>query len=149
MAAWSLARQDPSSVPDRWRDRVYLTLLGDLPSANAKKLEVLWTWLSSHEIPVSNLQIQSQMHFLGWMLTGPITRMRSGYFRDYFMEGFEMLRDQDYAIAVYPRLTVGPDQRYAAKVCYVVQLGAGAKPDLLPRSEQVIHRVEHERSSGD
>jgi hypothetical protein len=50
-----------------------------------------------------------------------------------------MMVDQDYAIAVYPRLTFGTGQRYASKGCYIVQLGKGQKPALIRKSDWVIH----------
>jgi hypothetical protein len=65
--------------------------------------------------------------------------MRSEFYRDYFVEGFDMMTDQDYAIAVYPRLTFGPGQRYASKGCYIVKLGKGPDPILLPVNDWVTY----------
>jgi hypothetical protein len=48
--------------------------------------------------------------------------MRDDFYRDYFFDIADMMRDQYYSIAVYPRLSFGPGQRYASKGCYVVQL---------------------------
>jgi hypothetical protein len=50
-----------------------------------------------------------------------------------------MMRDQYYAIAVYPRLSFGPGQRYASKGCYVVQVAGDDEPLLEKRSTWVIH----------
>ena len=71
------------------------------------------------------------------MLSGASRNMRSEFFREYFLEGFDMMIDQDYAIPVYPRLTFGSGQRYAAKGCYIVQLTKGDNPSLLKRSDWV------------
>ena len=60
-------------------------------------------------------------------------------YNGYFMEGFDMMIDQDYAIAVYPRLTFGPGQRYASKGCYIVQLTPGPDAELVQKSEWVVH----------
>jgi len=59
--------------------------------------------------------------------------------RDYFFDLIDMMRDQYYAIAVYPRLSFGPGQRYASKGCYVVQLSGGPEPQLEKRSGWVVH----------
>ena len=48
--------------------------------------------------------------------------MRSEFYRDYFLEGYDMMIEQTYAVAVYPRLSFGPGQRYASKGCYIAQL---------------------------
>jgi hypothetical protein len=137
--SWRLLAGDTASIPERLRDSVYLTYPRDLPADNALKRSVVQRWLKARKIPVTNLDIQARMYFLGWMLPGAISHMRSEFFRDYFIESFDMMRDQDYAIAVFPRLTFGPGQRYAAKGCYVVQLGEGKDPELIRKSEWVAH----------
>ena len=119
--SWRLLAGDSSSIPERLRDRLYLTYPRDLPADNALKLSVVQRWLKARKIP------------------GAISHIRSEFFRDYFLEGFDMMSDQDYAIAVFPRLTFGPGQRYAAKGCYIVQLGTGPEPELIRKSEWVIH----------
>jgi hypothetical protein len=79
------------------------------------------------------------MYFLGWILNASVANMRSEFYRDYFFEGFDMMRDQDYTIAVYPRLTFGQGQRYASKGGYIVQLGEGEPAKLISKSKWVAH----------
>jgi hypothetical protein len=50
----------------------------------------------------------------------------------------EMVANQESSIAVYPRLTFGPDQRYASKGCYIVQLTPGPNPEPVKRSDWVV-----------
>lgn len=137
--SWGLLEGDASAIPENMREYVYLTYPRSPPEDNLIHLDVLKRWLHIRKIPVTNLDIQSQMYFLGWMLPGAVSHMRSEFFRDYFMESFDMMRDQDYSIAVFPRLTFGPGQRYASKGCYVVQLSEGEQPKLLKKSEWVTH----------
>ena len=61
------------------------------------------------------------------------------FYRDYFLDIFDMMHDEDYTIADYPRVSFGPGQRYASKGCFVVRLGPGKTPELAPVSEWVIH----------
>lgn len=45
----------------------------------------------------------------------------------------------DLTVRDYERFSFGPGQRYVSKGCYIIQLGPGADPALLPRSEWVMH----------
>jgi hypothetical protein len=139
LASWQLLEGSMSVIADNLRDRVYFTYPRDLPQDNARSISILKRWLRIRDIPATNPDIQSQMYFLGWMLPGAISHMRSEFFRDYFMESFDMMHDQDYAIAVYPRLTFGPGQRYASKGCYIVQPGKGEQPELIKKSVWINH----------
>lgn len=104
-----------------------------------RRQDMVDRWLQARHIPIGNSAIQAQMYFLGWMLPGAIGAIRSEFYRDYFLEAFEMMRDQDYAIPLYHRLSFGPDQRYAAKGCYIARLSGDDPPRLLPVSDWVIH----------
>lgn len=137
--SWKLLNGKISFIPENLRQKLYLTYPRDLPENNARSISVLKRWLTIRKIPITNLDIQSRMYFLGWMLPGTISHIRSEFFRDYFIESFDMMHDQDYAIAVFPRLTFGPGQRYASKGCYIVQLGNKKQPELIKMSEWIIH----------
>ena len=45
----------------------------------------------------------------------------------------------DLIVRDYERLSFGPGQRFASKGCYIIQLGPGAEPELIPRSEWLEH----------
>jgi hypothetical protein len=100
---------------------------------------VVKNWLKVKGIPVSNLKIQTNSYFIGWFLSTALMMMESDYYRDFFLDGIDMMNDEVYAIANYPRLSFGQGQRYASKGCYVVRLGKGEQPALEPLSEWVIH----------
>ncbi|MEZ5476950.1 MAG: hypothetical protein R3E95_05545 [Thiolinea sp.] len=93
-----------------------------MPEEFARKSVVLKNWLTKRGISQDKLDIKAKMYFLGWMLPAAIRHMRGEFYRDYFLEGFDMMTDQTYAAAIYPRLSFGPGQRYAAKGCYIAQL---------------------------
>jgi hypothetical protein len=135
----SLLEYKFGTIPDGLRDTVYLTYPYSLPDTREKRLLSVKRWLQARNIPITDLDMQAKIYFIGWMLSGGVKNMRSEFFRDYFLEGFDMMIDQDYAIALYPRLTFGSGQRYASKGCYIVQLTRGSNPVLLQRSDWVIH----------
>lgn len=66
-----------------------------------------------------------------------LTEMKENFYRDYLLDLVAMSKDME--VPLYERLSFGPGQRYAAKGCYMVQLGAGSAPELLKRSEWVSH----------
>ena len=128
-----------SAIPDDLRDIVYFTYPRSFPEEQEGRILPIKRWLQARKIPITDLEMQAKIYFLGWMLPGAVKNMRSEFYRDYFLEGFDMMIDQDYAIAVYPRLTFGSGQRYASKGCYIVQLTKGPDTGLIKKSNWVIH----------
>lgn len=135
----SLIESEVSLIPEGVRDRVYITYPYTLPGEKEEHMAALRTWLRIKGIPATNLEIQSKMYFLGWMLPRILSGMKSEFYRDYLLEMTEMMADQSHAIAIYPRLSFGPGQRYAAKGCYIVQLAPGQGAELVKKSEWVIY----------
>jgi hypothetical protein len=118
-------------IPENIKDNIYLTHSISLPEENKQKEFIVSRWLQREGIEKTNFSIQAKMYFLGWMLPGALRHMRSEFYRDYFMERFDMMTDQNYAIAVYPRLTFASGQRYLAKGCYIVKLNPEASNNEL------------------
>lgn len=57
-------------------------------------------------------------------------------YRDHLLDVMSM--QMDLTVLDYERFSFGPGQRYVSKGCYIIQLGPGADPVLLPRSEWVV-----------
>lgn len=57
-------------------------------------------------------------------------------YRDHLLDIMSM--QMDLTVRDYERFSFGPGQRYASKGCYIIQLGPGDNPALLPRSEWVV-----------
>jgi hypothetical protein len=58
-------------------------------------------------------------------------------YRDHLLDVMSM--QMDLTVRDYERFSFGPGQRYVSKGCYIIQLGPGADPPLLQRSEWVMH----------
>ena len=71
------------------------------------------------------------------LLSQLLPEMREQFYSDYLLDLIGMVNDLD--VPLYERMSFCPGQRYASKGCYVVQLGKGSKPDLIKKSDWVIH----------
>jgi len=56
--------------------------------------------------------------------------------RDHLLDVMGM--QMDVIVRDYERFSFGPGQRFVSKGCYIIQLGPGAEPAMIPRSEWVI-----------
>ena len=127
------------SLPDPVRDFTFITHPMSFPEDEVRSRLATERWLQAKGLPITNFDIQAKMYFLGSMLAGAVKMIRDDFYRDYFFDRIDMMRDQYYSIAVYPRLSFGPGQRYASKGCYVAQLTRGPEPRLEKRSNWVVH----------
>ena len=128
-----------TSLPTTIRGFTFLTKPDSFPEEEVRSRLATESWLKAKGLPTTNFEIQAKMYFLGWTLAPMVKMMRDDFYRDYFFDIVDMMRDQYYAIAVFPRLSFGPGQRYASKGCYIVQLTGGEEPKLEKRSNWVVH----------
>lgn len=71
------------------------------------------------------------------VLERALREMKENFYRDYLLDIISMGKDLD--VPLYERMSFGPGQRYASKGCYIVQLGKGSNPELVKKSNWVIH----------
>jgi hypothetical protein len=128
-----------AEVPAQARGYAYMTYPHRLPQERKKIQMVVTEWLKQNRLPQSNIKISADIYAMGTMLTEVFMHMKRNYYRDHFLDVFDMMADQTYTVLNYPRLSFGPGQRYASKGCYIVQLTEGPNPELVPKSDWVIH----------
>jgi hypothetical protein len=138
-ASWSLAGEPLLALEEELRAITWITYPWSFAEDELRSRLATEGWLKAKGLEITNFDIQARMYFLGWTLAPMVKMMRDDFYRDYFIDKLDMMRDQYYSIAVYPRLSFGPGQRYASKGCYVVQVAGGDEPRLEKRSDWVIH----------
>ncbi len=134
------------AIPESAKDFTYITF----PFAFA--LKTIKTSMGSTIVPddtvlsvklanIPNLRstdrISSLSNTITQLVTMSLMDMGGSYYSDNFFDVMSMLADQ--ASPVFGRLSFGPGQRYASKGCYIVQLTKGSDPELLRKSDWVIH----------
>lgn len=128
-----------AALPDAVRDFALLTYPNRLPEESAGALFSVEQWLGAKKIPVTGIATSSKVFLLTRALSRVMIAMKGHFYRDYFLDLFDMLEDQTTVVAAYPVLSFGPGQRYAAKGCYVVKLTRGEQPKIIKQSDWIIY----------
>lgn len=135
------------SMPEPIREITYLTFpftftqqsVKSSMMGSVKVADDLQKTLQAHNMMVQDeaRKTTSLTNSLTRLLTMSLMDMAGNYYRDNFLDVIGMAPDQPSS--VYGRLSFGPGQRYASKGCYIVQLGKGLNPELIKKSDWVIH----------
>lgn len=133
--------QSLTGVPDPLRKQIYITwpyrlkpYVGDEEgTGQLSRLPIETTWQS-----LGARRIASRIStMLERMVATGLRDLENDLFRDHLLD--EMSMQMDRVVFDYERLSFGPGQRFTSKGCYIIQLGPGAEPELIPQSEWVIH----------
>ena len=125
------------TLPEAVRDFTYITWPYRLPQEDARYDAVLKPILRDKALDGRARRVFEEAYDTSLLQSQALIMMRGEYYRDFFFDSIGMIEDLDYPL--YERLTFGPGQRYASKGCYMVQLGKGEQPELIKRSDWVIH----------
>lgn len=132
--------QKSAQLPEPVRDRVYLTFpyrltpyLGPRDGGFDAKVPIL---TGAKEFGERRITSRTVSMLQQAVLRG-LNLLYDNLQRDHLLDVMSM--QMDLTLRDYERLSFGPGQRYVSKGCYIIQLGPGADPPLLPRSEWVTH----------
>lgn len=132
--------KETAAIAEEVRNRVYITFpyrltpyVGPKTGGYDARVPILTSArdLGSRRIASRSTDVLKQSTLLGLSL------LYDNLYRDNLLDIMSM--QMDLIVRDYERLSFGPGQRYASKGCYIIQLGPGPDPALVPRSEWVIH----------
>jgi len=135
----TLVDGDWSVLAGGLRARTLATWPRALPKEVERRVFAVNRWLKMRGIEERDFDTQAAVYFNIWMLSPTIDNLRNMYYREYMLEIMDMMTDQTTAIALYPRMSFGPGQRYASKACYVVKITGDARDAVEPVAGPVIH----------
>jgi hypothetical protein len=129
-----------ASLPEPVRDKVYITFpyrltpyVGPKTGGYDARVPIL---TSAKDFGERRIASRSRNMLQQATLQG-LNLIYDNLYRDHLLDVMSL--QMDLIVQDYERFSFGPGQRYASKGCYIIQLGPGEDPPLLPRSEWVIH----------
>lgn len=128
------------SLPDSARDKVYITYpyrltpyVGPKTGGLDARVPLLATAKDLGDRRIAARTISA----LQLSIFPSLSQLYDNLQRDNLLDIMGM--QMDLVVKDYERLSFGPGQRHASKGCYIIQLGPGADPALIPRSEWLTH----------
>jgi len=125
------------TVPEQARAATYMTWPYRLPRDEERFARFFPPSGTEQKMSDELRIIRSRTYATLLVLTQALKDMKGNFYRDYLFDVISMKPDVEFPL--YERLSFGPDQRYAAKGCYIVQLAKGKEAELIKKSEWVIH----------
>lgn len=134
----SLLAMEKPPLPDAWLAKTRLIYPFALPAGREQNLRQLRAWLGAKKIPLVDARIQGGTYFALTAVGDVVSHMGDIYSREYLIEGIERMTEVASFSSVYPRLSLGPDQRFASKGSYVVGFSPDVEKSLYPLSDWII-----------
>ena len=130
----------PTGIAPDAAGRLRLIYPQDLPSVRAARLEVVKRWLQSNGIALTDERVQLNAYLAATVMGMMVSHSKDTYSREFLIERMEHRLGNSLELSIYPRLSLGPGQRYASKGSYIVRVdgdGEGAG-DLSLLSDWIV-----------
>jgi cytochrome c553 len=122
---------DEAPLPSRWRDHAHMAYPVDLPDRRRVRLDYPLGWFRIRRIPVVAEQVQADTYLACGLLSETVKHMVDAFIPDYLIERLEDTVEHRVVTGYYPRLTLGPHQRFASKGGYLVHYASTQSPRLV------------------
>jgi len=117
--SWSLLGRTLPPLPEPWRSHVCLIDRFAPPGVESPHAYRAHAWLLSRGIPRIDDRLQLDTWFTLSLTEAALMHLVDNFSRDYFVEAVERETGRVPNPGVYPRLSLGPGQRFASRACAV------------------------------
>lgn len=119
-------------------ERLYLPYPYEAPGAYHPRSFRVRAWMRSRGLAITHPRIQFDTYFALTVLQYGLEHIVDDFSRDYLLEYVEHEAENALNPGTYPRLALGPGQRFASKGAYVVRLDAAARGGFVPVGEWIV-----------
>jgi len=124
---------EASPLPAGWLDRVHVSYPFDLPEQRRVRVDYARSWLRIRQIPLTDERLQADTYLACGLLSETVKHLVDAFVPDYLVERLEDTVEHRVLTGYYPRLTLGPQQRFASKGGFLTHFDqtAAAVPRLV------------------
>jgi hypothetical protein len=123
---------DEAPLPSGWRDHAHMAYPVDLPDRRRVRLDYALGWFRIRKIPVVAEQVQVDTYLACGLLSETVKHMVDAFIPDYLIERLEDTVEHRIITGYYPRLMLGPHQRFASKGGFLVHYVSTGTERLVP-----------------
>ncbi|MCK9199948.1 MAG: ABC transporter substrate-binding protein [Gallionella sp.] len=127
-----------SRLAEGWRDKIRIVYPFELKEHMAQRLLRMEAWLRVRNIAPADTRIQANAFFAATIAGDALAHMDENFSRDYFIERVEHMTEQSLFPSVYPRLSLGPGQRFASRGGYVTGYTQDSGQRIVPLSDWIV-----------
>jgi cytochrome c553 len=114
--------------------RVRMVYPLDLPRSRGARLLRVRRWLHERGIALSDEKVQMNAYFAVTVTADVVAHMTDLFSREYLVERVEHAVGNTVTPSLYPRVSLGPGQRFASKGSFIVKVGGRDAGELEPLS---------------
>jgi hypothetical protein len=111
---------DANPLPAPWRGRTHIAYPFDLPESRRVRVDYAFGWFRIRSIPVVAPLVQANTYLACGLASETLKHMVDTFVPDYLIERLEDTTEHRILTGYFPRLTLGPHQRFASKGGYMV-----------------------------
>jgi hypothetical protein len=133
-----LAPDGRTSLDATRDERVRRLYTQDLPNLRSERIDEVRRWLRGRGLELVDETLQMNAYLAVSTATMAVSHSQDVYSREFMLERVEHRLGTAHEPSIYPRLSLGPGQRFASKGGYVVQRSGPQVADLQPLSGWIV-----------
>lgn len=115
---------DFSRFPQEFIAKLVFAYPYELPQAYHPHAFRIRAWMNTRRLPITHERIQFNTYYALNLLQYSLEHVVNHFSRDYLLEYMEHEAENALNPGTFPRLSLGPEQRFASKGAYLVQLNS-------------------------
>jgi ABC-type branched-subunit amino acid transport system substrate-binding protein len=118
--------------------RLRLVWPEDMPVARQARLDLIRRWMSAKGIEVTDAEAQYNAYLAVTVMGMAAMHTLDAWSREMLLERMEHRVGTALELSMYPRITLGPGQRFASKGSYIVQLNPDPANPMTALSDWIV-----------
>lgn len=124
--------------PAQHNDYLFFSYPNELPQAYHPRAFRVRAWMNTRKLDITDQRLQFNTYYALTMLQYGLEHIIDNFSRDYLLEYIEHEAENALNPGTYPRLSLGPGQRFASRGAYVVKLDMDSQHKIVPVSDWIV-----------
>jgi hypothetical protein len=129
---------EDAPLPAAWKGATRIAYPVDLPERRKVRMNFPLGWFKVRGIQVVAERVQVDTYLACVILSETLGHMLDSFVRDYLLERLESLLDHRQVNGYFPRLALGPGQRFASKGGYLVRFAGPTGNGIVPDGDWTV-----------